>query len=119
MAVPQVTATGVSERLRMLGVTSASRSAMLPEIPAIAETLPGYDMAAWRSIMGPAGLLADLITVLHREIQKALAASELRERYAKAASTPLGSTPAELRKRYAEWASILGRIAREANLRPQ
>ena len=116
---PLVTAAGMNERLRILGVTSATRSNMLPDVPSIAETLPGYDMPAWRSIMGPAGLSAEVVSVLNREIQKALASPELRERYSKAGSTPLGSTPEELRKRYADWSMIFDKIARDANIRPQ
>jgi len=116
---PLVTAVGMNEKLRVLGVTSAARSDMLPDVPSIAETLPGYDMPAWRSIMGPAGLLPEVVGVLNREIQKALASPGLRERYLKAGSTPLGGTPEELRKRYAEWSTIFGNIARDANLKPQ
>jgi len=116
---PLVTAVGMNEKLRVLGVTSAARSDMLPDVPSIAETLPGYDMPAWRSIMGPAGLLPEVVGVLNREIQKALASPGLRERYLKAGATPLGGTPEELRKRYAEWSTIFGNIARDANLKPQ
>jgi tripartite-type tricarboxylate transporter receptor subunit TctC len=116
---PLVTAVGMKDKLRILGVTSAARSEMLPDVPSIAEALPGYDMPAWRSIMGPAGLPPNVVKVLNQEIQKALASPELRERYLKAGSTPLGGTPEELRKRYADWSAIFGRIARDANIKPQ
>jgi tripartite-type tricarboxylate transporter receptor subunit TctC len=117
---PLVTAAGMRDKLRILGVTSAGRSEMLPDVPSIAEAgLPGYEMPAWRSIMGPAGLPSEVVAVLHREIQKALASPLLRERFLKAGSTPLGGTPEELRKRYEDWSAIFGRIAKDTNLKPQ
>jgi tripartite-type tricarboxylate transporter receptor subunit TctC len=117
---PLVAAIAVEDKLRILGVTSARRSELLPDVPSIAEGgLPGYEMPAWRSIMGPAGLPHDLVTLLHREIQKALNSVDLRDRYVKVGSTPIGSTPEELSKRYDDWSLIFANIARDANLRPR
>ena len=117
---PLVGAIAAKDKLKILGVSSAGRSDMLPEVPSIAEAgLPGYEMPAWRSIMGPAGLPRDVVTFLNREIQKALASPDLRDRYLKAGSTPLGSTPDELRKRYETWMAIFGKIAKDTNLKPQ
>lgn len=81
--------------------------------------LPDYDMPAWRSIMGPAGLEPVVVATLNREIRNALVSPDLRDRFLKAGSTPLGSTPEELRQRYADWAAIFGKIARETHLKPQ
>jgi len=115
-----VTALASKDKLRVLAVTSAERSAMLPDVPTMAEAgLPGYDMPAWRSIMGPAGMPADVVATLNKAIQQALASPDLRERYAKAGSVPLGSTPAELRKRYEHWMGIFEKIAKNAGVKPQ
>jgi tripartite-type tricarboxylate transporter receptor subunit TctC len=116
---PLVAAAGMKDRLRILGVTSSTRSELLPDVQSIAESLPGYDMPAWRSVMGPAGLSSDIVKLLNREIQRALASPELRERYAKAGSTPMGGTPEDLRKRFDDWSAIFARIAKDANLKPQ
>lgn len=117
---PLVAAIAAKDKLRILGVSTVARASQLPDVPTIAEAgLPGYDMPAWRSIMGPAGLEREVVATLSREIRNALASPELRDRFLKAGSTPLGSTPQELRQRYADWAAIFGRIARDANLRPQ
>jgi len=117
---PLVGALAAKDKLRVLAVTSAERSALLPEVPAMAEAgLPGYDMPAWRSIMGPAGIPPDVVAVLNKGIQQALASPDLRERYAKAGSVPLGSTPEQLRKRYELWMGIFEKIARDAGVKPQ
>lgn len=116
---PLAGAIGVRDKARLLAVTS-DRSALLPDVPSIAEAgLPGYDMPAWRSIMGPAGLPPAVVATLNQAIQEALAAPDLRERYAKAGSRPLTGTPEELNKRYRDWLNIYERIARETGVKPQ
>jgi tripartite-type tricarboxylate transporter receptor subunit TctC len=115
-----VTALAAKDKLRVLAVTSAERSAMLPDVPTMAEAgLPGYDMPAWRSIMGPAGMPPEVVAILNKAIQQALASPDLRDRYAKAGSVPLGSTPEGLRKRYEHWMGIFEKIARDAGVKPQ
>ena len=117
---PLVGALASKDKLRVLAVTSADRSAVLPDVPSMAEAgLPGYDMPAWRSIMGPAGVPADVVAVLNKAIQQALASPELRDRFAKAGSVPLGSTPEQLRKRYEHWMGIFEKIAKDAGVKPQ
>ena len=117
---PLVGALAVKDKLRALGVTSAERSAMMPDVPSVAEAgLAGYDMPAWRSIMGPAGMPADVVEILNKGIQRSLASPDLRDKFAKAGSVPLGSTPAELRKRYELWMGIFEKIAKDAGVKPQ
>src|SRR5215469_9969095 len=53
--------------LRLLAVTEARRSPLLPDVPTVAETLPGYEMAVWYGAFGPAGLPKDLVTKLNAE----------------------------------------------------
>ncbi len=117
--VPVVNAVGNREKLRALGVTTSMRAEMLPDVPTIAEAgLAGYEMPAWRSIMGPAGMSADIVRTLNQAIVKGIAAPDLRERFAKAGSVPISSTPEELRKRYADWTVIFGKIARDSGIQP-
>jgi len=117
--VPVVNAVGNREKLRALGVTTSMRAEMLPDVPTIAEAgLAGYEMPAWRSIMGPAGMSADIVRTLNQAIVKAIAAPDLRERFAKAGSVPISSTPEELRKRYADWTVIFGKIAKDSGIQP-
>lgn len=107
------------DRLKLLAVTTATRAESAPDVPAMSEFLPGYDMPAWRSIMGPAGLPKDVVGTLNKAIAQAIASPELRERYLKAGSTPTSGTPEQLTKRYQDWIEIFGRIAKDAGIQPQ
>ena len=66
-------------KLRPLGVTSARRSAGAPDIPAIAETIPGYDASAWYGLVGPAGLPKLVVQRLNAELQLVLADPAVQE----------------------------------------
>ncbi len=82
-------------KLRALGVTTARRSALLPEIPAIAEVIPGYEVALWNGIMGPAGIPAPAAARLAAELVAIIATPDMRARLAEQGSDPVGSTPQE------------------------
>jgi tripartite-type tricarboxylate transporter receptor subunit TctC len=66
--------------LRALGVSTRERLSIAPEIPAIAETLPGFDLSAWYGIAGPAGLPEPVVHRLHDEIRKAMASPDIARR---------------------------------------
>ena len=68
-------------RLRGIAVTNAKRSNALPDIPTIAETLPGFEATLWYGLWGPKGLLADVVTLWNREVRKAAQAPEIKERF--------------------------------------
>jgi len=117
---PSPTAIAMKEKLRPLAVTSAKRSSLLPDIPALAEAgLPGYDMPAWRSIMGPAGVPPDIVQSLNAALVRALATSDVQEKLRTVGSEPETSSPQALAERYALWIERFGRIAQQAGLKPQ
>ena len=82
-------------KLRALGVTTARRSALLPDVPAIAEAIPGYEVALWNGIMGPAGMPAPVVARLASEMAAIVGNPDLRSRLAELGSDPVGSTPQE------------------------
>jgi tripartite-type tricarboxylate transporter receptor subunit TctC len=82
-------------KLRALGVTTARRSALLPDIPAISEVIPGYEVALWNGIMGPAGLPAPVVARLASELVAIIGSPEMRSRLGEQGSDPVGSTPPE------------------------
>ena len=85
-----------SGRLRALGVTTAKRSPALPDLPAIAETLAGYDVPVWYGIVAPAGTPKEIIARLNAEILRVLATPDFRQRIEVDALDPIGSTPEQL-----------------------
>ena len=85
-----------SGKLRLLGVTEARRSALLPDVPTVAETLPGYEMSVWYAAFGPAGMPRELVTKLNAEINKALAVPEVRSRMDSMGVEVINSTPEQL-----------------------
>jgi len=116
---PVVGAVTNSGKLRALAVTSRVRSEMLPEVPTIAESgMPAHDLAAWRSIMGPAGMRPEVVEILSRAIARSLGNEELRARFAKAGSVPQASSPQDVTKRYEDWMAIFGKIAQETGIKP-
>ena len=82
-------------KLRMLGVSSPKRLASLPDIPAIAETVPGYEFGGWQGILVPAGTPQDAVRRLHAAILKAINTQEFKDYLAKEGSVLVGSTPEE------------------------
>jgi tripartite-type tricarboxylate transporter receptor subunit TctC len=83
-------------KLKALGITSARKSALLPDLPTIAESLPGYDMEAVYCIFAPAKTPAAVIDQLNREIRRALSQPDVKDRFFAAGIEPRASTPAEL-----------------------
>ncbi len=82
-------------RLRALGITSAKRSPLLPNLPAISETVPGYETVTWFGLYGPKGLPADLVARLNAGINQALQDADVKDRLARLGIEPVGGTPAQ------------------------
>jgi tripartite-type tricarboxylate transporter receptor subunit TctC len=82
-------------RLRALGITSAKRSALLPDLPAISESVPGYETVTWFGLYGPKGLPAELATRLSNGVNQALQDPDVKERLARLGIDPVGGTPAQ------------------------
>src|SRR5262249_51720884 len=84
------------KKLKILGLVSAQRLSLAPDIPTIAETFPGYDLGIWQSIVAPAGTPRDVVVKLHGSIRKVLALPEVREKLLNAGIEPASSnTPEE------------------------
>jgi len=99
-----------SGKLRALGVTSAKRASAAADIPAIAETLKGYELDPWFGILGPGAMPKPLVQQLQREIARLLQAPDMKEHLASLGAEPVGSTP----ERFASY--ISSEIAKYAKL---
>ena len=106
-------------RLRALATTAPQRLAFLPEVAAMNETLPGFEVVNWYGMVLPAGTARDVITRLHGEIVKVMSLPEIREKLVAQGTDPVGSTPEQfgafMKSESAKWA----RVIKEANIRPE
>ena len=82
-------------RLRPLGVTTTRRSPLLPDVPTIAETLPGFEVALWNGFLAPSGTPPAAVARFAEETAAVLRTPEMRARLAEQGSEPVGSTPVE------------------------
>ena len=100
-----------SGKLRALAITAPRRLAALPDLPAVAEMLPGFEVVGWYGVIGPASLPGPILTRLHAEFVKILGQPEVRERIVADGSEPIGSTPGEFRQfilaDLAKWAKLV------------
>ena len=84
-------------KLRALGITTAKRSPLLPEVPTIAESLPGYEVRLWNGLLAPAKTPPDIIDRINRATIDALRSDEVKAKLAEQGSEPVGNSPAEFR----------------------
>ena len=103
-------------KLIALGVTSEKRNALVPDWPAIAEAVPGYDITAWFGIAGPANMPKAVLDKLNAAIVKVLADAQTKEQLARIGLTPMPMSPDELRAFMAGEVTKWQRLAREANI---
>ncbi len=100
-----------SGKLRALAVTSPKRLAAMPEVPAIAETVPGYEADAFQAMVAPAGVPREIIRQLAADIADILRLPDVRERITADGAEPVGSTPeafaAFLKKETAKWGKVV------------
>ena len=85
-------------RLRAIAVTTPRRLPSNPELPAVAEALPGFEVVGWYGVIGPPNLPAPLVQRLHAELIKALNLPDVRERIVSDGSEPVGSAPEDFRR---------------------
>lgn len=106
-----------SGKLRALAVTSPTRLPQLPDVPTVAETLPGYDGDGWQGFYLPAGTPKEIVQRFNTEIVKILRRPEIRAKLVELGLQPIGSTADEFaavsRREVEKW----GRIARQNNIR--
>jgi tripartite-type tricarboxylate transporter receptor subunit TctC len=98
-------------QVRMLGATGLARSANLPDVPTVAETVPKYEATIWLGFMAPKGTPADIVTKLNAEMRKIVNNPEVKTAWAKQGAVPLSMTVAEfeqyLNADIAKWANIV------------
>jgi tripartite-type tricarboxylate transporter receptor subunit TctC len=98
-------------RLRALAVTSAKRTAMAPDLPAVAELLPGFESNTWFGLYGPKGLLPPVLAKIETAVNQALADAEVKDKLTRLGIEPVGGTAQEFARMAAQdaakWKQII------------
>ena len=108
-----------SGKLKALGVTGPKRAKALPDVPSIAETLPGFDITAWYGFMAPAGTPREIVKKIHDDSVTIIHRPDFLERLERDGIEPVGNTPeqfaAQIKRDIERW----GKIVRAAGVKPE
>jgi tripartite-type tricarboxylate transporter receptor subunit TctC len=115
IAVPQAKA----GKLRAIGVTGLKRSPALPDVPAIAETLPGYENITWHSVLVPAKTPKPIVAKLSKELMQIIRQPDVHERFVSQGLDAVGSTPEELEALIKKEMVMYAKLVKQIGLKPQ
>ena len=105
-------------KLRALAVTGATRWDGLPDVPAVAEFVPGYEVSSWFGFAAPRTTPAALIDMLNKEINAGLADPKIKTRLAGIGGTVLSGSPADFARLIAEETDKWGKVVKFAGIKP-
>ena len=106
-------------RVRALGVTTVARSEALPDVPAIADSVPGYEASVWYGISAPGNTPIQIVDRLNREINAILQDSKVKTRLAELGVTGTGGSPETFGKIVANETDKWGKVVRSAGIKPE
>jgi tripartite-type tricarboxylate transporter receptor subunit TctC len=106
-------------KLRAIGITGLKRSPVLPDVPAIAETLPGYENITWHSVLVPAKTPKPIVAKLSQEMMRIIKQPETQERFHSVGLDAVGSTPEELARLIKEETVMYAKLVKQIGLQPQ
>jgi tripartite-type tricarboxylate transporter receptor subunit TctC len=115
VAVPQIKA----EKLRAIGVTGLKRSPVLPDVPTIAETLPGFENITWHSVVVPARTPKPVVARLSKELMRIIRLPDVQERFSSVGLDPVGSTPEELAALIKKETVMYAKLVKQIGYKPQ
>jgi tripartite-type tricarboxylate transporter receptor subunit TctC len=108
-----------ADRLRPLAVCTIKRSEALPDIPIVADFVPGFEASSWFGIAAPKGTPADIVERLNREVNAGLADPTIKARLADMGGTPLSGSPAEYGKLIADETEKWGKVIRASGIKAE
>jgi tripartite-type tricarboxylate transporter receptor subunit TctC len=106
-----------SGRLRALAVSTPKRSPVVPDVPAVSETLPGYSAGPWYGVLAPAGTPPEIVARLNQEVVKILRSPEVKQTLSSEGADPVGSTPAEFAAVLQTETERWGKVVRQAGMK--
>jgi tripartite-type tricarboxylate transporter receptor subunit TctC len=107
-----------SGKVRAFAITTAERSPVLPDVPPMGDTLPGYAIQYWTAIFAPAGTPKEIVERIAAETNKAMKDPEVVTRFGEIGVIGVGSSPQELDRYWHEQLDFLGKIVKDANIKP-
>lgn len=105
-----------SGKLRALAMTGPKRASFAPDIPAVAETLPGYETTLWYALVAPAGTPQPIVRRVHDDAMKAIRSKELIQQLESQGAEPVGTSPQELQKFIASEIAQWSRLVKQAKI---
>jgi tripartite-type tricarboxylate transporter receptor subunit TctC len=108
-----------TNRIRVLGVVEKTRYAPIPDVPAVAETVPGFEMTSWLGFFAPGGTPAPIITRLNTELVKILKSDTVKERLAALGLAVIADTPQSLAETVRNGIAVRGELIKAAKIEPQ
>jgi tripartite-type tricarboxylate transporter receptor subunit TctC len=105
-------------KLRALAVTTATRSEALPDVPVVADFVPGFEASAWFGLGVPRATPAEIVDKLNKEINAALADPKIKARLADMGGIPIAGTPADFGKLLAEETEKWGKVVKASGAKP-
>jgi tripartite-type tricarboxylate transporter receptor subunit TctC len=106
-------------KLRPLAVTTATHWEGLPDVPSVAEFVPGFEASAWYGVAAPRNTPGEIVEKLNREINAILADSQVKARFSDLGGTVLPGSPGDFGKLIADETERWGKVIRAANIRAQ
>jgi len=103
-------------KLRALAVTGKQRSPQMPDVPTVAETLPGFENIGWFGLMAPAATPKDVLDKVYRDTAKILDTTEMRARFYVLGMVPVGNTPAQFAEAIREESALWAKVVRERKI---
>jgi tripartite-type tricarboxylate transporter receptor subunit TctC len=116
--IPALIANIRNGKLRALAVTTATRSPALPDVPAVAESVPGYEASGWYGVGAPSGTSAAIIEKLNQQINAILAQPDMKARLVALGAEPMSMTPVEFGKFIADETEKWAKVIRAADIKP-
>jgi len=108
-----------SGKLRSLAVTTAKRMDVLPDVPTVGEFIPDYEAAGWVGLGAPANTAPEIIAILNRQVNAALADPTFKARLVDLGLEPYATSPAEFGKFIVDYTEKWGKVIRDANIKPE
>ena len=118
-SVPSAIQQARAGKLRPLAVTTAARLDVLPDVPTVGDSVPGYEASGWYGIVAPKGTPAEIVKKLHDTVSAILADPQAKARIADLGATPFVSSSADFAKFIADDTQKWGKVIRSANIKPE